>query len=520
MNSSAQDKHFDNILLSRLRDGSSANERSKIPEESKSSLFNDYLTNDTPSSRLKTPSNKDNTSLKSSNLRTYKTFLIVPFIFFFTLVGFRFINVLADVPGEINFQGKLTDINGVNAANGNYDFRLRIYDTPDILSANAPIAISGANTWIDIDSVAVTNGIFNLKFQPDAESLATDGDLFLQVCFNSQKDGNTTLDGHEKCGSAAGDSKYDKVFTPRKKITSNPYSIISRFLGSDSIEGQSNAILSFNTDVGVIEANEVEAGKGKIYFDGTKFRCSEDGGNFFDCFSGGGSGITSLNGENGGTQTFATGTTGTDFNIDSTSNTHTFNFPNASASARGLLSASDWTLFNNKVDGSGTTGQVAHWDGANSITGDAGMTYDGGTDTLTLAGDIDAKNLSTDLDTQVQNIAADGSVSVPITAPSAGTFIVTVRAHIPSNDNFLIKETYLVHIPERQFNAGITSLDEHTHNTYGGSPALDLTPESGTEYSPTSATYYQKLKIDFTAPTFASANYNLVVSYTNIGNSN
>lgn len=61
-----------------------------------------------------------------------------------------------------------------------------------------------------------------------------------------------------------------------------------------------------------------------------------------------GSGITSLNSQTGTTQTFATGSSGTDFNIASATNTHTFNLPTASASNRGLLSTSDWSTFNGK----------------------------------------------------------------------------------------------------------------------------------------------------------------------------
>jgi len=60
------------------------------------------------------------------------------------------------------------------------------------------------------------------------------------------------------------------------------------------------------------------------------------------------SGLASLNGLTTTAQYFATGTSGTDFGISSSSNTHTFNLPTASASNRGLLSSADWTIFNNK----------------------------------------------------------------------------------------------------------------------------------------------------------------------------
>jgi len=59
-------------------------------------------------------------------------------------------------------------------------------------------------------------------------------------------------------------------------------------------------------------------------------------------------GLTSLNGLTAQTQLLAVGTGGTDFGISSTTATHTFNLPTASASNRGALSTADWSTFNGK----------------------------------------------------------------------------------------------------------------------------------------------------------------------------
>jgi hypothetical protein len=59
-------------------------------------------------------------------------------------------------------------------------------------------------------------------------------------------------------------------------------------------------------------------------------------------------GLTALNGLTAQVQYFATGTSGTDFNILSVTDTHTFNLPTASATNTGKLSSTDWSVFNAK----------------------------------------------------------------------------------------------------------------------------------------------------------------------------
>ena len=78
-------------------------------------------------------------------------------------------------------------------------------------------------------------------------------------------------------------------------------------------------------------------------------------------------GITALNGLIAAAQLLVTGSTGTDFNISSVGTTHTFNIPTASATNRGLLSSGDWTTFNSKIAGTGTTNYVPKFTASSTI---------------------------------------------------------------------------------------------------------------------------------------------------------
>lgn len=62
-----------------------------------------------------------------------------------------------------------------------------------------------------------------------------------------------------------------------------------------------------------------------------------------------GTALTSLNAQTGATQTFATGTAGADVNISSAANVHTINVPDASATARGVVTTGTQTIAGNKT---------------------------------------------------------------------------------------------------------------------------------------------------------------------------
>ena len=89
------------------------------------------------------------------------------------------------------------------------------------------------------------------------------------------------------------------------------------------------------------------------------------------------SGLTALDGLTSQVQYLAVGTAGTDFNISSVTDTHTFNLPTASATNRGALSSADWSAFNGKFNlPSLTSGSVLFSNGTTIAQNNANLFWD------------------------------------------------------------------------------------------------------------------------------------------------
>jgi hypothetical protein len=117
---------------------------------------------------------------------------------------------------QINYQGKLSDINGVQVGDNSWNFRFRIYDQPT----------GGTLLWTErwnstSTQVTTVNGVFSVTlgtitgFATSSVDFSDDS-LYLQVDLDA-----TGTDG-----------SWEESFSTRKRLTSSPYSF-----NADKIDG-------------------------------------------------------------------------------------------------------------------------------------------------------------------------------------------------------------------------------------------------------------------------------------------
>jgi hypothetical protein len=169
-------------------------------------------------------------------------------------------------------------------------------------------------------------------------------------------------------------------------------------------------------------------------------------------------GFVSLNGATGSTQTYAAGTSGSDFNISTASNVHTFNIPNAGAAARGVVSTGAQTMAGAKT----FTGNLAAT--SNMVVGNSTVTTGAALDVNSTVGTFLAPRMTT---AQRDALVAvpDGSMIINTTAKKAQIAFTNTAANLnqstwgsPSSHNLITSGQTMGQTFTAQYSAAVTQI--------------------------------------------------------------
>jgi hypothetical protein len=162
--------------------------------------------------------------------------------------------------------------------------------------------------------------------------------------------GNWHLEFYFNSSSSGGSPAfYGELY---KVSVSNVFTLIaSGSVNPESITGGTN-VDQYYTSIAVPQtallSTDRLAIRVYVIVSGKDITLHTESSNFSEVITTFSTGLNALNGLSDQVQYFAVGTSGTDFAISSSVDTHTFNLPTASATNRGALSFTDWTTFNSK----------------------------------------------------------------------------------------------------------------------------------------------------------------------------
>ena len=246
--------------------------------------------------------------------------------------------------------------------------------------------------------------------------------------------GNWNLEFYFNSSSSGGSPAfYGELY---KVSVSNVFTLIASGSANSEVISGGTAVDQYYTSIAVPQtallATDRLAIRVYVIVDGRNITLHTENSNFSEVITTFSTGLNSLNGLSDQVQYFAVGTSGTDFAISSSVDTHTFNLPTASATNRGALSSADWTTFNGKASDAFKT--IA-------VTGQSDIVADNATDTLNIVAGSGV-TLTTNATTDTLTISATGSggtvTSVDLTA---GTGISVSGGPITGSGSITVNNT-------------------------------------------------------------------------------
>jgi hypothetical protein len=198
--------------------------------------------------------------------------------------------------------------------------------------------VIGGNTYYELGETAATG--------PSADFSVT-GDGFLARFITDVNSPNETLipSGNWNfrmyfSASSAGGSP--TIIATIQKYDGATFTTIATSTGEVITGGTSEDLYNFSAsfaDTALASTDRIAITFTLSNSDGRTVTLYTEGSNISEVVTTFSTGISSLNGLTATSQNFATGVTGTDFNIVSSEDTHTFNIPTASATARGVITS-------------------------------------------------------------------------------------------------------------------------------------------------------------------------------------
>lgn len=245
--------------------------------------------------------------------------------------------------------------------------------------------------------------------------------------------GNWNLEFYFNSSSSGGSPAfYGELY---KVSISNVFTLIaSGSVNPESITG-GTSVDQYYTSIAVPQtallATDRLAIRVYVIVSGKDITLHTENSNFSEVITTFSTGLNSLNGLSDQVQYFAVGTSGTDFAISSSLDTHTFNLPTASATNRGALSSADWTTFNSKEPALTKGNLTEATSSVLTITGGTGAVIGSGTTIQVSQAGASASGFLSSTDWNTFN-NKQGTITLTTTGSTGAATFISNTLNIPN----------------------------------------------------------------------------------------